>query len=85
MQIAATFAALAREHNGRLDKAQTLGLLRTLRLGESESEGQRSEAAEALWTEMGLAEDAFITQARMLFVAHLSMCRSMQQECRADL
>lgn len=55
-QIAATFAALADEHGGFLDKRQTLELLASVGV-------EGSEAADLLWQEMGLDEDAHITQA----------------------
>ena len=60
-QMKATFEALAREHGGRLTKAQAVELLQQ---GSSNANGG-SEAAELLWAEMGLAEDAFITEVSL--------------------
>ncbi|KAK9810028.1 hypothetical protein WJX72_003602 [[Myrmecia] bisecta] len=57
-QINATFDALARNHGGRLDRHQTLELLQ--RTGADG--GVNREVAETIWTEMGLAQDAHITQ-----------------------
>ena len=59
-QIKKTFEALAREHGGHLRKEQAIELLKQ---GAANGNGNgRSEAAELLWAEMGLAEDAFITE-----------------------
>ncbi len=52
------FAALARRHGGRLSRAQTVALLASVGMGEG------GEQVELLWSEMGLAPDAHITQAR---------------------
>ena len=57
-QIAATFAAIAGEHGGQLNRTQAMGLLAGLTGGS----GDNQEAAELLWTEMGLAPDAQVTQ-----------------------
>lgn len=52
------FAALARRHGGQLSREQTVALLASAGLGEG------GEHVELLWSEMGLAPDAFITQVR---------------------
>jgi len=52
------FAALARRHGGRLSRAQTVALLASVGVGEG------GEQVELLWSEMGLAPNAHITQAR---------------------
>ena len=52
------FAALARRHGGQLSRAQTVALLASVGLGEG------GEHVELLWSEMGLAPDASVTQAR---------------------
>ena len=57
-QIAATFAAIAREHGGVLNRFQAMKLLAGLTGGVD----NQQEATELLWTEMGLAPDAQITQ-----------------------
>jgi hypothetical protein len=57
-EAAAVFAALARRHGGRLSRAQTVALLASVGVGEG------GEQVELLWSEMGLAPNAHITQAR---------------------
>ena len=57
-QIAATFAAIAGKHGGKLNRTQAMKLLAGLTGGS----GDHQEAAELLWTEMGLAPDALVTQ-----------------------
>ena len=52
------FAALARRHGGQLSREQTVALLASVGLGEG------GEHVELLWSEMGLAPNAFITQVR---------------------
>ena len=63
LQITTTFEALAGQHGGRLKKAQAVKLLQQ---GASNGNGSGSstEAAEQLWAEMGLADNAFITEVR---------------------
>ncbi|BDA49631.1 probable 2-oxoglutarate dehydrogenase E1 component [Coccomyxa sp. Obi] len=56
-EISATFAALAKEYGGQLNREQIVEVLRGAGVGEG------GELAELLWTEMGLSEDAHITQA----------------------
>ena len=53
------FAALARRHGGQLSREQTVALLASVGLGEG------GEHVELLWSEMGLAPDAYITQVRI--------------------
>lgn len=53
------FAALARRHGGQLSREQTVALLASVGLGEG------GEHVELLWSEMGLAPDAFITQVQL--------------------
>ncbi|KAK9823055.1 hypothetical protein WJX81_005034 [Elliptochloris bilobata] len=55
-EAAAVFAALARRHGGQLSREQTVALLASVGLGEG------GEHVELLWSEMGLAPDAHITQ-----------------------
>lgn len=57
-QIAATFAAIAGQHGGKLDRKQAMTMLAGLTGGS----GDQQEAAELLWIEMGLAPDALVTQ-----------------------
>lgn len=61
-QIAATFAALAKQHNGVLGKQEALQLLSTVGMEGKE----KQEAADLLWSEMRLAEDAHITEVNTL-------------------
>lgn len=48
--------ALAKEYGGQLNREQIVEVLRDAGVGEG------GELAELLWTEMGLSEDAHITQ-----------------------
>ena len=59
--MASTFAALAREHGGSLNKQQVLDLVTSTGIGR----GQDAEAADLLWGEMGLAENAHITEVSL--------------------
>ena len=61
-----TFEGLAEQHGGRLCKARAVELLKHAANGNG-----GSEAAELLWAEMGLAEDAFITEVLLLSSAML--------------
>lgn len=60
-QISSTFVALAKQHGGYLGKEQALELLSSVGMEGKE----KHEAAELLWSEMRLAEDAHITEANL--------------------
>ena len=70
--MASTFAALAREHGGSLNKQQVLDLVTSTGIGK----GQDAEAADLLWGEMGLAENAHITEVSL-------SCHFMSDACQA--
>ncbi len=54
--------ALAKKYGGQLNRAQIVEVLHGAGVGEG------GELAELLWTEMGLSEDAHITQVAPLFI-----------------
>ena len=53
--------AIARDHGGRLNRAQATAALRS-----SSGDAGGAEMVDVLWTEMGLAADAAITKVRCL-------------------
>ena len=58
-EIAATFAAVAKQHGGFIRKEEAIKLLSSIGIQDTD----RKEAVNQLWGEMRLADDDHITEA----------------------